>query len=517
MGRSRKAKTNVAWPADAMAKTATKNYGRIEITHEHGMRQCRYCGYQAGRFGCLCDDYQEDVRNAVTTTSIGRDIERADKTIKVKESIAVTRIVKNVRFEDVQASDTDDSEITDVEINWDIVSDDMSEVDSDWSVDSHSDDGSEGFGEWEDVKEDADLNGSFSGYIGGTVLSQLLSLPGALSRFEFRAVVRDLEKAKKLSDEFGVKTIVGSQSDQELISKEASEVDVVLGMADNDDGAVEGILKGIKKRFEATGKPPTFIHTSGTGALADPSDKSGNVLWNDEDVARMEKITFDAVPRSRSTFLRVVAADEEGSLSIFNLRFGSASVNARTGYVRTYVAAPSLVYGVASHPISQAGISKSRAPLYKYLASTAITRGAGLLLGSEKTVWPIVDVGELADFYIILFNAALDKSIGKNLSHGRRGHFLLGADELKCIDLHSAISKSLFSNGKVRSPEPVPFTREDALKTFGPYGGTLHDMLAHDVRVESNRARGLGWKPRKSTSDLLGSVPEEVEFVVKSL
>ena len=41
-------------------------------------------------------------------------------------------------------------------------------------------------------------------------------------------------------------------------------------------------------------------------------------------------------------------------------------------------------------------------------------------------------------------------------------------------------------------------------------------MLSYNVRVTSTRARVLGWKPRMTTKDLLESIREEVEYVVKS-
>jgi len=49
-------------------------------------------------------------------------------------------------------------------------------------------------------------------------------------KYEFRAIVRSIEKAKLLEEKFGVKTIVGSHSDQALMEKEAAQADVVLAI-----------------------------------------------------------------------------------------------------------------------------------------------------------------------------------------------------------------------------------------------------------------------------------------------
>ena len=74
-----------------------------------------------------------------------------------------------------------------------------------------------------------------TGYIGGGVVSRLLTLPNAQSKYEFRAIVRNPDKAKLLAEKFGVKTIVGSHSDRSLMEKEAAQADVVLAMVSIDN------------------------------------------------------------------------------------------------------------------------------------------------------------------------------------------------------------------------------------------------------------------------------------------
>ncbi|KAL0567558.1 hypothetical protein V5O48_014435 [Marasmius crinis-equi] len=333
-----------------------------------------------------------------------------------------------------------------------------------------------------------------TGYIGGSVLSGLLNLPNALAQFDFRAIVRDPGKAQRLTDEFGVKGIVGSHSDQELMSKEAAEADVVLAMANCDDvDAAEGILKGLKKRYEATGKAPVLIHTSGTGVLCDPSDKERNVIWNDEDVAQLNTVLPNAV--HRPTEVLSLAADREG-------------------YVRTFIISPSTVYASTSNALVQAGISNSRTPLYKYFVPIAIARGSGVLIGTENSVWPNVSIDEVTELYILLFRAIVDGS--KDIPHGLEGYFTLGSDEYKWKDVFGAISQALFDCGKLDRPEPTNCSREEFQSYFGPARGPLYDMIASNVRVLSNRAKKLGWDPRKTTKDLMETIGDEVLAVVRS-
>ncbi|KAJ8085169.1 hypothetical protein PM082_003955 [Marasmius tenuissimus] len=106
-----------------------------------------------------------------------------------------------------------------------------------------------------------------TGYIGGSVLTRLLNLPNARSKFEFRAIVRSSDKAKKLEDLFDVQGILGSHRDRELVVRESSQADTVLAMANSDDMyAVGAILDGLKRRYEATRKAPVLKHTSRTSS-----------------------------------------------------------------------------------------------------------------------------------------------------------------------------------------------------------------------------------------------------------
>lgn len=73
---------------------------------------------------------------------------------------------------------------------------------------------------------DLSSDSTFTGYIGGTVLSALLSHPKT-DTFEITALVRSAEKAPLL-DSIGIKTIVGSNSDLDTLTSLASEADIVV-------------------------------------------------------------------------------------------------------------------------------------------------------------------------------------------------------------------------------------------------------------------------------------------------
>ncbi|KAG6804719.1 hypothetical protein H0H93_007084, partial [Arthromyces matolae] len=60
----------------------------------------------------------------------------------------------------------------------------------------------------------------------------------------------------------GVKAVVGTYSDLDLLQRLASDADVVFACVDADNlDAAEAILAGQKNRYEKLRTPPTLIHT----------------------------------------------------------------------------------------------------------------------------------------------------------------------------------------------------------------------------------------------------------------
>ncbi|KAL0564750.1 hypothetical protein V5O48_017288, partial [Marasmius crinis-equi] len=218
-----------------------------------------------------------------------------------------------------------------------------------------------------------------TGYIGGAVVNRFLARPDA-SSFDIRAIVRSPEKAEKLKA-FGITPIVGSHNDENVMLKAASEVDVIITMADVDDlKAAKLTLEGLKKRFEQTGKPPILIHTSGTGVIADTAGgmRVGETIYDDANPEQIESIAPTQI--HRNVDLEVVAADKEG-------------------YVRTHIIVPSTIYSIAKGDIFDAGIANPHSVQVPAIIRASIDRKQAGMVGEGKNLWPNVDVHELGDLY----------------------------------------------------------------------------------------------------------------------
>ncbi|KAI0058646.1 NAD-P-binding protein [Artomyces pyxidatus] len=323
-----------------------------------------------------------------------------------------------------------------------------------------------------------------TGYIGGAVLQLLLDRPDA-HRFSITALVRDETKAKKLAG-LGIETVVGSFAGDTLVHLAAAS-HVVLHTANADDlHAANSILKGLKQRHAQTGAVPIFVHTSGTGVLTDKAagDHDTDVIYDDANVDQIESLP--TTQAHRNVDLQVVAADKEG-------------------YVRTFIVLPSTIYGLATGTLVDLGISNPHSQQIPGAIKASIDRGQGGMVGEGKNVWPHVHINEQADMFRIVLEAALTDV---NTPHGREGFYFGENGEYRLYDVAKTYTQVLYDLGKSKTPEPTTFTEEETLKYFGG------SYLGTNSRARGSRARLLGWKPVKTTDDLLASIRPEVEAII---
>ncbi|KAF9468157.1 NAD(P)-binding protein [Collybia nuda] len=324
-----------------------------------------------------------------------------------------------------------------------------------------------------------------TGYIGGSVLTRLLS-HSLSDTFQLAVLIRSSEKAKQFRT-LGVKAVVGSNSDHQLLRQLAGDADIIFACADADDlGAAQAILDGMKDHYERTGKPASLIHTSGTGVLADDANGmySTNEVYSDLDIEKLEALA--PTQPHREVDLALVKADTEG-------------------YVKTYIILPSTIYGIASGPLVDLGLQNTHSQQIPALVKISLDRGQGGMVGLGKNLWPNVHVKEVAELYILLFDQIHSQKATHSPAHGRFGFYFGENGEHSMYEVAETIARLLYDIGKGDSPHPTTFTTEEMKKYF-PSGTSL----GTNSRCKSDRARALGWKPRKGTSDMLASIKGEL-------
>lgn len=330
-----------------------------------------------------------------------------------------------------------------------------------------------------------------TGYIGGSVLARLLARPDADS-LEITALVRSEAKARKL-EAFGIKTVLGSIQDTDVLENLASQSHVVFSIADCDDvPQIEAILRGLKTR-RASGDYPILIHTSGTGVFV--TEAKGmyprELVYDDTDPAQIETLPLEA--QHRPVDLRIVQADKEG-------------------YVRTYIILPCAIYGIASTVLTAAGVQNPYSVQIPTLIRAALARKQGGMVGRGAAVWNNVHVDDVADLYLVLYSAVT--APGSTTPHGREGFYIAENGTHAWSAVGKQIAQVLYDRGLGGSPEPTTFSARELVEHFGSEE-TGNFLVGSNSRGVANRSRAVGWKPRYTNEDMLASIAPEVEAVLK--
>ncbi|KAN0086261.1 hypothetical protein V8E55_007395 [Tylopilus felleus] len=327
-----------------------------------------------------------------------------------------------------------------------------------------------------------------TGYIGGTVLSRLLQHHTAPTS-EITALVRNPAKVPLLAS-IGVNTLFGTLDDSALLERQASKSDVVIACADSDHvGSCEAILRGLKKRHEMTGTVSSFIHT--VNVLNDNAEGmySSDIIWDDTDLHQLENIPN--IDPHRLTDPLVLAGDKEG-------------------YARTHIVLPSTIYGFATGPLVKLGIQHSRSMEIPKLVKLGITRGRAGMVGLGLNIWSNVHIDDIGDLYVVLYNGILDGRAGRGLE----GLYFGANGEDVARAMAERIGEAFAELG-VNSPDkwtPTSFDEKDYAR---PGNEHLRVWYGSNSRCRASRARGLGWKPKLTTEDMLESIRGEVEWQLK--
>lgn len=328
-----------------------------------------------------------------------------------------------------------------------------------------------------------------TGYIGSSVLERLQSHPDA-DKFEITALIRSPQKAEGFK-EYGVNTVVGSFSDTKLLEDLTAAADVVVDTVDADAlDATKTMLLGFKRKFQETGTPPIFIHTSGTGLLSDNAAglTDSNVIWDDANPDQIA--TLPPTAPHRDVDLEIIQADEEG-------------------YVRGYLVTPATVYGISTNKYAKAGLSNKHSIQVPALIGASLDRGQAGMVGKGANIWPNVHVDDTADLYIDIYNAI--KANPDKVGHGRKGYYFGLNGEHTLYDVGKELGRTLVTIGKSSSEEPTTFTKEEIDKYFRG-----SNYLGSNSRGLANNSKAIGWKPKRTTEDFLASIRPEIEEILRA-
>ncbi|KAJ7346205.1 hypothetical protein DFH08DRAFT_1008201 [Mycena albidolilacea] len=193
---------------------------------------------------------------------------------------------------------------------------------------------------------------------------------------------------------------------------------------------------------------------------------------------RTNRVTPATQPH-RKVDLAIVEADRQGK-ECAQLSSANDDEQHFEGYTNTYIVLPGLVYGAPRGILAQANVQNPMNFAITACIKASFERKAAGIVGKGKNIISHVDVTEVADWVETLYN-----SIARNhAEYGRDGYYFVAHGDIE-------FERSL------RSPRDG--------QAF------LRSFFGDNGRCDPQRSHALGWKPLKTTEDLLAAVREEVE------
>jgi len=113
----------------------------------------------------------------------------------------------------------------------------------------------------------------------------------------------------------------------------------------------------------------------------------------------------------------------------------------------------------------------------------------------------------VADLYMLIFNTI--RSNPDKIGHGREGFYFGENGEHTLYDIGKVVAETLVTLGKATDPEPSTFTDEEIQRYFR--GSTFWGSTS---RARANRSKAIGWRPTRTTKDLLASILPETEALL---
>ncbi|OTB06213.1 hypothetical protein M426DRAFT_319281 [Hypoxylon sp. CI-4A] len=321
-----------------------------------------------------------------------------------------------------------------------------------------------------------------TGFIGGTVLTQLLeSSDEVIKQYSLSVVVRRHEQAETLRSA-GIRTIVIDDLGNAAALKEAaSEHDIVMHLAIGfHTTSARALIGGLGERKRKTGSDVHYIHLSGTSNLAiltisEPNLPVRNFSDLDEDIYDYEQQRETLEPYAqRTTDVTVVSTGEKLD-------------------VKTYIVMAPQVYGQGTGKFNQ---GSQQLPL---LVRNAIQTRRSEFVSPGTGGLGSVEVQDLAR----LFEITLAKTLrGADLPSGRKGYYFANTASATWIETADVIGKIGHALGVLESSVPRSITLEEAARRF--HGGDVsltEHVLAASSKTEPKRSLSLGWEPLSGKSD----------------
>ncbi|KOS19799.1 Uncharacterized protein ESCO_000324 [Escovopsis weberi] len=325
-----------------------------------------------------------------------------------------------------------------------------------------------------------------TGYIGGNAFDYIYQEHKGKG-YRWLLLVRDEECGKKVKEVYpDVEFVYGTIQDSEVLEKAAAEADVVIDTADSADcvAAATAIAKGLKAGHGPE-RSAWWIHLSGTGILTYGDVKKGRE--GEAPLPEDEYFDVDGIDRLVNLPLDAWHKDVD-----------QIAQDANSDSVFVAIICPCTIYDVGRGPV------KRHSQQVPDMIRATLNEGYVPVIGNGLTEWDNVNVHDLGDLYLRLFNAIQNPELSKNPEvFGINGYFFARNGEHKWSDVAKQISevtkrpiKSItmadnakLKNGNITWGSNSKGVPQRAKKYLGweAKGCPLSDTIAEACKVEADR------------------------------
>ncbi|KAK6349084.1 hypothetical protein TWF730_009843 [Orbilia blumenaviensis] len=333
-----------------------------------------------------------------------------------------------------------------------------------------------------------------TGYLGGTILNRLTATHPTLS---ITALARTQDKAKLITTAYpSVHTVIGDLDSSDVIISESSTADIIITAADCDHpNHIKHIYNGMAKN--TSGNPIYFIHSSGTGVLADislakPGEREQSEIsdktWDDvTDIEGIHSLPAGQIHKNVDSLVQAPPLDKNP-----NIRYA--------------IVCPSFIYGEGTGPVNR------RSNLCPSLFEAFVKHGKGFTVGKGENISSNVHVEDIVDLYVLLVEEAMKEGGGKATWGRDGGWYFVENGKHTWGDVARETVKIAHEKGYLESREVEELGVEQAkkLSMLGAY------LWGANSICRASRARSeLGWTPRKEPIE--ETLSEEIETIAKRL
>lgn len=167
--------------------------------------------------------------------------------------------------------------------------------------------------------------------------------------------------------------------------------------------------------------------------------------------------------------------------------------------IDTLIIAPPTIYGLGTGPF------KRHSYKIPEIIRSGVKYGQVATLGKGVNMWNCVHVEDLADFYIL----ALEKALEGKADIRKEGWYFVEDGQYVFRDLVQKISEVILERKLIKTPEILHWTPKYVEELYGAYYARA---MGSNSLCKGERSRALGWIPKKG--NIFSSIEEEVDALI---